>query len=182
MAKLLGGAVPFWKGDPAPVTGVGVQGQACTHEVGASAGGSGERGRQGLIMAKVGGGTGPQGLLTEQRLWDVSGMRVTCHHHRHPGPCGQLGKQCTRLLSSPHDWCRPRPPTGSRAAGATPRVPSACSEAISRAVSTASAPRPARWCTRAGVPLTWLRAPTPTRRPVPTVCTQGSLQKPHASV
>lgn len=44
VAKLLGGAGPFWKGDLAPVTGVGIQGQLCTQEVGAGAGGSGERG------------------------------------------------------------------------------------------------------------------------------------------
>lgn len=74
VAKPLGGAGPFWKGDLPLVTGVGIQGQLCTHEVGAHAGGSGERlTRTRHGQGGVGGGTGPQGLLTEQRLWDVSG-------------------------------------------------------------------------------------------------------------
>lgn len=96
VAELLRGAGPFWKGDLALVTGVGIQGQVCTHEVGAGAGGSGERG-SGLVTAEVRGAPGPKGRSLSSVCGACPGMRVTCHRHGHPGPCGQWGKQRTRL-------------------------------------------------------------------------------------
>lgn len=126
VAKPLGGAGPFWKGDLPLVTGVGIQGQLCTHEVGAHAGGSGERlTRTRHGQGGVGGAPGPKGCSRSSVCGTCPGTRVTCHHHEHPGPCGQLGRQRTRLQSSPQGWCGPCPPAGSRAAGAVPRVPGA---------------------------------------------------------